>query len=143
MTGFLSGRTSLTTVRTADIADGAVTAVKTVVDILKADVDDTLSGGFQYTADSDGAISTGTYTPTYAGGNVKTITGTGSFTIAPQSGNGVIVVQYTVTSGTPTVTTSGYDKVTGDAIGTVAGNDFLFQSTVVGTFSHLHVTDVS
>jgi hypothetical protein len=125
--------------------DGNVTITGTITapDILKANVDDTLSGGFQYTADADGAISTGTYTPTYAGGNVKTITGTGSFTIAPQSGNGVIIVQYTVTSGTPTVTTSGYDKVTGDAIGTVTGNDFLFQSTVVGTFSHLHVTDVS
>jgi hypothetical protein len=125
--------------------DGNVTITGTITapDILKANLDDTLSGGFQYTADADGAISTGTYTPAYAGGNVKTITGTGSFTIAPQSGNGVIVVQYTVTSGTPTVTTSGYDKVTGDAIGTVTGNDFLFQSTVVGTFSHLHVTDVS
>jgi len=112
-------------------------------DTLKADTDDTLSGGFQYTADADGAKSTGTYTPTYSGGNVKTITGTGNFTLAPQSGDGTIIIQYTVASGSPTVSTGGFEAVTGDDITTTTGHDFMLYLTVVGAFQHLHVVDVS
>ena len=125
-----------------DSGDPKRDTMQGILDLYSA-TDATLTGGYQYTPTADGAKASGTYTPTYAGSNIKTITGTGSFTIAPQSGDGVIVVQYTVTSGTPTVTTSGFDKVTGDSITTTGGDDFLFTLTVVGTFSHLHVVDVS
>ena len=170
---FLSGRTSLTTVQTGDIAANAVTSAKLGTgaiigtdiqafnsaimvdgdigssvqaydaDTLKADTDDTLSGGYQFTADADGTKSSGTYTPAYASGNVKTATNGGAHTLAPQSGNGVIIIQYTNDGSAGTITTSGFDKVTGDSFSTTNTNTFLCQLTVVGAESHLHVTDTS
>jgi hypothetical protein len=112
-------------------------------DALFADTDDTLSGGFQYTADDDGTKTSGTYTPAYAGGNIKTAVNGGAHTLAPQTGNGVIIIQYTNDGSAGSLTTSGYDKVSGDTVATTSGNDYLMQSTIIGAFSHLHVTDVS
>ena len=126
-----------------DTADIGVSVQAYDADTLKADVDDTLSGGFDYTADADGTKSSGTYTPAYAGGNVKTAINGGAHTLAPQSGNGVILIQYTNNASAGTITTSGFDKVSGDSLTTTNGNDFLCQLTVVGAFSNLHVTDVS
>jgi hypothetical protein len=112
-------------------------------DTLKADTDDTLSGGFQYTADADGTKTSGTYTPTYAGGNVKTATNGGGHTLASQSGAGVIIIMYTNDGSAGSITTSGFDKVTGDSFTTTNTNTFICQLTVVGAESHLHVTDTS
>jgi hypothetical protein len=166
---FLSGRTSLTTVQTGDIAANAVTSAKLGTgaiigtdiqafnsaimvdgdigssvqaydaDTLKADTDDTLTGGFQYTADADGTKSSGTYTPLYAGGNVKTATNGGAHTLAPQSGNGTLVIQYTNDGSAGSITTSGWDIVTGDSVTTTSGHDFMMYLTVVGAFQHLHI----
>jgi len=108
-------------------------------DTLKADTDDTLSGGFQYTADADGTKTTGTYTPTYAGGNVKTATNGGAHTLAPQSGAGTIIIQYTNDGSAGSITTSGWDIVTGDSVTTTNGHDFMMYLTVVGSFQHLHI----
>jgi hypothetical protein len=108
-------------------------------DALFADTDDTLTGGFQYTADDDGTKTSGTYTPAYAGGNIKVAVNGGAHTLAPQSGNGVIIVQYTNDGSAGSLTTSGYDKVSGDTVTTTSGHDFLMTSTVVGSFQHLHV----
>jgi hypothetical protein len=112
-------------------------------DTLYADTDDTLSGGFQYTADADGTQSSGTYTPAYASGNVKTATNGGAHTIAPQTGDGVILVLYTNDGSAGAITTSGFDKVTGDSFTTTNTNTFICQLTVVGAESHLHITDTS
>jgi hypothetical protein len=109
-------------------------------DTLKADTDDTLSGGFQYTADADGTKTTGTYTPAYASGNVKTATNGGAHTLAPQSGDGTIIIQYTNDGSAGSITTSGWDIVTGDSVTTTSGHDFMMYLTVVGSFQHLHVT---
>ena len=109
-------------------------------DALFADVDDTLTAGFGGTDDADGTKSSGTYTPTYSGGNYKTIThGAGAFAIAPQSGTGQLLIAMVNASASGAVTTSGYDTVTGDTIDQTGTNKFLLVSTVVGTFSHLHV----
>ena len=113
-----------------------------ILDLYSA-TDATLTGGYQYTSASDGTKTTGTYTPAYTGGNIRTVINGGAHTIAPQSGNGVIIVQYTNNASAGAITTSGFDKVTGDAFTTTDTNDFLATLTVVGTFSHLHVTDVS
>jgi len=109
-------------------------------DTLKADTDDTLSGGFQYTAEALGDTGTSTQTLAYANGNIKTITNGGAHTLTPQTGSGVIVVQYTNASDAGSITTSGYDIVTGDDFTTTNGHDFMVTSTVVGAFQHLHVT---
>lgn len=108
-------------------------------DTLKADVDDTLTAGFGATAAADGTKSSGTYTPTYAGGNYKTATNGGAHTLAPQSGDGSIVVQYTNNASAGAITTSGFDAVTGDSLTTTDGDDFMCYLTVIGTFQHLHV----
>jgi hypothetical protein len=108
-------------------------------DTLKADTDDTLSGGYQYTTDADGTKTSGTYTPAYTGGNVKTATNGGAHTLAPQSGNGTIIIQYTNDGSAGSITTSGWDKVSGDSVTTTSGHDFMFYLTVVGAFQHLHV----
>jgi hypothetical protein len=110
-------------------------------DTLKADVDDVLTGGFGGTDAADGTKTSGTYTPTYTGGNFKTIThGAGAFTLAPQSGTGTLIVLMTNASASGTVTTSGFTIVTGDTIDQTGTNKFTLYLTVIGTLSHLHVT---
>ena len=108
-------------------------------DTLKADVDDTLTGGFGGTDDADGTKSSGTYTPTYAGGNFKTATNGGAHTLAPQSGTGTIIILYTNNGSAGAITTSGYDVVTGDSFDTTNTNAFMCYSSVIGAEQHLHI----
>ena len=108
-------------------------------DTLFADVDDTLTAGFAATADADGTKTSGTYTPTTAGGNFKTATNGGAHTLAPQSEVSTIIIQYTNDGSAGTITTSGWDKVSGDSLTTTSGHDFMMYLTVIGTFQHLHV----
>lgn len=122
-----------------DTADIGVSVQAYDADTLKADVDDTLTAGFGATDDNDGTKSSGTYTPTYAGGNFKLAVNGGAHTLAPQSGTGNIVIQYTNNGSAGTITTSGWTIVTGDDLTTTDGHDFLFFCTVVSTFKHLNV----
>jgi hypothetical protein len=108
-------------------------------DTLKADTDDTLTAGFAATADADGTKTSGTYTPTTAGGNFKTATNGGAHTLAPQSEVSTIIIQYTNDSSAGSVTVSGWDSVTGDSLSTTNGDDFMCYLTVIGGFQHLHV----
>jgi hypothetical protein len=125
------------------LKDGAVIGTDVQAydaDTLKADVDDVLTGGFQGTDDADGTKTTGTYTPTYAGGNFKSfVHGAGAFTLAPQSGTGTLVLHMTNASASGTVTTSGFTIVSGDTIDQTGTNKFLLYSTVTAAQSHLHV----
>ena len=107
-------------------------------DTLKADVDDTLTAGFACTADADGTKSSGTYTPSTAGGNMKTAVNGGAHTLAPQTEVSTIVIQYTNDASAGTITTSGWDKVEG-AFTTTNGDDFMVYCTVIGTFQHLNI----
>ena len=106
---------------------------------LFTDVDRTLTAGFGGTDAADGTKSSGTYTPTYSGSNFKTATNGGAHTLAPQSGTGTIIIQYTNNASAGAVTTSGFTIVTGDSLTTTNGDDFMLYSTVVSTFKHLHV----
>ena len=108
-------------------------------DTLKADTDDTLTAGFAATADADGTKTSGTYTPTTAGGNFKTATNNGAHTLAPQTEVSTIIIQYTNDSSAGSITTSGWDKVSGDSLTTTNGHDFMCYLTVIGSFQHLHV----
>ena len=108
-------------------------------DTLKADTDDTLTAGFAATADADGTKSSGTYTPTTAGGNFKTATNNGAHTLAPQTEVSTIIIQYTNDSSAGTITTSGWDAVSGDSLTTTNGHDFMCYLTVIGSFQHLHI----
>jgi hypothetical protein len=138
---FLSGRTSLTTVQTGDIAANAITTAKIADDSVTGPKlgELTITTGAQYTADADGTKSSGTYTPAYTTGNIKTATNGGAHTLAPQSGDGTIVIQYTNDGSAGSITTSGWDIVTGDSVTTTSGHDFMMYLTVVGAFQHLHI----
>ena len=102
-------------------------------------VDATLTAGFAATADADGTKTTGTYTPTTAGGNFKTATNGGAHTLAPQSEVSTIVNQYNNDGSAGSITTSGWDKVSGDSLTTTSVHDFMCYLTVIGAFQHLHV----
>ena len=94
--------------------------------ILRAGTAATLTEGFNGADDDDGTKASGTYTPTYAGGNFKLAVNGGAHTLAVQAAAG-------------TITTSGWTKVSGDALTTTNGHDFMFYLTVVAAFKHLHV----
>lgn len=113
-------------------------------DTLKADETATLSAGFNSDVHALGNSGTGTVTLTAGTGaeNFKTLTVTGSFTLAPQSTNSVIAM--TVTNdgtGGYTITTSGYDLVSG-SYNSAANIVHLFRSTVIGTTQILEILEV-
>jgi len=123
------------------LKDGAVIGVDVQAydaDTLKADVDDTLTGGFGGTDAADGTKSSGTYTPTYAGGNFKTATNGGAHTLAPQSGTGTIIIDYTNNASAGAITTSGWTKVDG-AFTTTNGDKFTCFLKVGAVGSYLNI----
>lgn len=107
--------------------------------ILRAGTAATLTEGFNGADDDDGTKSSGTYTPTYAGGNFKLAVNGGAHTLAVQAATGTIIIQYTNNASAGTITTSGWTIVTGDSLTTTNGHDFMFYLTVVAAFKHLHV----
>ena len=86
-----------------------------------------------------GTNTTGTETLDADNGNFQAGVNGGAHTLAPQTQLSSIVVQYTNDSSAGTLTTSGYDIVTGDSLSTTNGDDFFLYSTVSGAFQHLHV----
>jgi len=97
-------------------------------------------GCSQQTVYDLGTNSSGTETLDSDNGNFQKGVNGGAHTLAPQSQLSTIVVQYTNNASAGTLTTSGYDIVTGDTISTTNGDDFMLYSTVNGAFQHLHVT---
>jgi hypothetical protein len=93
--------------------------------------------GITTIADDDGAFSTGTYTPTPVGGNMKRITNAGAFTLAAPTATGdyTMVIQITNVTGAGAITLSGFSKPTGDAFTTVVGDDFFVFVTKCNGFS--------
>ena len=97
VTWTLTDFNSLTaTVAELNYVDGVTSNIQTQLDakeaadaeILKADTDDNLTAGYTATADNDGTKSSGTYTPTPAGGNLKRIVNGGAFTLAAPTATG-------------------------------------------------------
>jgi hypothetical protein len=130
--GIVSAMITALNVTTGKIAAAAVTASKLG--------GGTLTSGFDYTVVDDGTKTTGTYTPVYTGGNMKEVVNGGAHTLAPQSGNGVIVVEYTNDGSAGAITTSGFDKVTGDSFTTTNTHVFQCQLTVTPVMSRLDVS---
>ena len=105
-------------------------------DTLKADTADNLTAAFTGAVTNDGSKGSGTYTPTLAsGGPIKRISNDGSFTLAPvsPSTNQAHVILLLITNGgaAGTITTSGFDAVTGDSFTTTSGHDFFCRIEVV------------
>lgn len=93
------------------------------------------------TADADGTISSGTYTPTPVGGNFKTITNNGAFTFAAPTASGdyTLIVQMTNTASAGTVTFTGFSRVVGESLNNLSGSDFFIFITKCNGFTSANV----
>ena len=114
-------------------------------DTLFADVSDTLTAGFASDIEAIGNSGTGTQTLEIATAkeNLKTLTINGSFTLAPQTANSVIAM-ITTNDGTGgyTITTSGYDKVSG-TYNNAASAKHLMRSTVIDGTQVLEILEIA
>jgi len=111
------------------------------VNMLKADEDAVLSSGFAPTSVSDGTKTTGTYTPTYIGGNKRHIVNGGAFTLAAPTvtGDPDIHVQITNNASAGAITLSGFESETGDAFTTTNGHDFICKISKHNGFQTIDV----
>jgi hypothetical protein len=96
--------------------------------------DAALTGGYTTTADADGTFSTGTYTPVPSGGNMKTITNGGAFTLAAPSATGdyTLIIRMVNSATAGAVTLSGFTKSGGDMLTTTNGHVFFLYITKCG-----------
>ena len=113
------------------VNEGAGTFTATGVLGFGFDVNNTLSinsgSGVTSTADDDGTFSSGTYTPTPVGGNMKRIINGGAFTLSvpTASGDYTMVIQITNNATAGAITLSGFNRVTGSNFTTTNGHTFL------------------
>lgn len=84
-------------------------------------------GSVTSTAADDGTKSSGTYTPTPVGGNMKTLTNGGAFTLAAPTASGdyTLVVLITNNASAGAITLSGFTKTLGSSFTTTNTNKFL------------------
>lgn len=129
--------------------DGVTSAIQTQLDgkeavdaeILRADTDDNLTAGYTATADNDGTISSGTYTPSPVGGNLKRIVNGGAFTLAAPTyaGDYTMIIQMTNNATAGTITVTGFTKASGDPTTTTSGHDFLLHIVKINNFKTLYI----
>jgi hypothetical protein len=128
--GTLSGLTA--TITELNYSSGVTSSIQTQLNNrVTANADDNLTGGYSTTVDNDGTISTGTYTPTYAGGNMKVITNGGAFTFAAPTAAGdyTLIVKITNSATAGAITLSGFNKTGGDVFTTTSGHNFFVHIT--------------
>jgi hypothetical protein len=114
-------------------------------DTLFADVSDNLTAGYSSDFEAIGNSGTGTQTLeiSTAKENLKTLTINGSFTLAPQTVNSVIAVIATNDgTGGYTITTSGFDKVSG-TYNNSASAKHLMRSTVIDGTQVLEILEIA
>lgn len=127
------------------VDEGAGTFTPSGLNGFTIDVNNTLSinsgSGVTATADGDGTISSGTYTPTPVGGNFKSITNGGAFTLAAPTASGdyTLVVQVTNSATAGTITLSGFSRSIGSPFTTTDGHDFFVYITKCNGFTLANV----
>lgn len=150
VTWSLTGFNALTaTVAELNYVDGVTSAIQTQLDgkepidaeILRADTDDNLTAGYTATADNDGTQSSGTYTPSPVGGNLKRIVNGGAFTLAAPTyaGDYTMIVQMTNSATAGAITVTGFTKASGDPTTTTSGHDFLLHIVKINDFKTLYI----
>lgn len=150
VTWSLTGFNALTaTVAELNYVDGVTSAIQTQLngkepvdaEILRADIDDNLTAGYTATADNDGTISSGTYTPSPVGGNLKRIVNGGAFTLAAPTyaGDYTMIIQMTNNATAGTITATGFTKASGDPTTTTNGHDFLLHIVKINNFKTLYI----
>lgn len=107
---------------------------------VKADADDSLLGGYNTTADNDGTFSSGTYTPTFLGGNMKRIINGGAFTLAAPTATGdfTLIIQITNNATAGVITLSGFTVSTG-VFTTTNGDNFFAYITKLNNFTSINI----
>jgi len=97
----------------------------------------TVPAGVTTTAANDGTKSTGTYTPTPVGGNMKYISNAGAFTLAAPTASGdyTMVIQITNASGAGAITLTGFTRTVGDALTTTVGSKFFVNITKLNSLT--------
>ena len=129
-----SGKVVVATTTAAELnfLSGVTSSVQTQINgRVSASVDTNTTAGYTSTADADGTFTTGTYTPTPSGGNIKTISNGGAFTIAAPSAAGVytLIVEVSNVSGAGAITMSSFARVVGDPFTTTVGHRFQIVMT--------------
>lgn len=129
----------------SEISDGGITFKDDLVLTARASTDTAVQAlnyaGFTTTADNDGTKSSGTYTPTPVGGNMKRIVNGGAFTLADPTATGdyTMVIQITNNASAGAITMSGFTKVTGSSFTTTNGHDFFVYITKCNGFTLANV----
>jgi hypothetical protein len=141
-----SGKVAVSAVTSTELGylSGTTSAVQTQLDNrVTANADDALTGGYTTTADDDGTFTTGTYTPTPAGGNMKRIINDGAFTIAAPTAAGdyTLIIQITndPAGGAGAITLSGFSRTIGNPFTTTNGHDFFVYITKLNGFTLANV----
>lgn len=98
-----------------------------------------LTGGFTANDHSIGSVSSGSITIDPLPGNIKSIDNAGPHTLVAPSGLGTCLIEYTNVTGAGTVTLSGFTKVTGAALTTTVGHEFLLYIARTKKRCHLHI----
>jgi hypothetical protein len=101
----------------------------------------TVADAVTTTADNDGTFSSGTYTPTPVGGNMKRIVNGGAFTLAEPTvaGDYTMVIQITNNASAGAITLSGFNKAAGSPFTTTNGHDFFVYITKCNGFTFANV----
>lgn len=131
----IGGTTITTTAAQLNFVTGVTSAIQTQLNSkISATADTALTGGYSTTADNDGTFTTGTYTPTFAGGNMKAVTNGGAFTFAAPTAAGdyTLIVRIGNNATAGAITLSGFSKTAGDAFTTTNGHAFFVHITKNG-----------
>lgn len=137
-TARIKGRTTAGTGAPEDLTAAQVIAL---IGAVAAAADTALTAGYTTTAADDGTKSSGTYTPAPSGGNIRTITNGGAFTLAAPTASGSYTIIFDIINGASAgaITLSGFTKSDGDAFTTTNGSVFRCYIDKVGTRTSLAV----
>jgi hypothetical protein len=103
---------------------------------------DTLTKGFNVTDANAGTKTSGTFTPDPATANQQFAINGGAHTLAPPATSCTMIIQYTNNASAGTITTTGFDLVSGDPFTTTNADAFVCYITVINSLSVLNVVAI-
>lgn len=117
--------------RAGVVTDKVMSPLTTTERIKAGDI--TLEGGYASVNVSDGTFATGTYTPTPEGGNFKSISNAGAFTLAAPvvEGDYTMLILIGNAAGAGAITLTGFSRVIG-AFTTTVGHSFIVSIVKIG-----------
>lgn len=127
-TARIKGRTSAGAGAPEDLT---ASQVLTLIGAVAKAADTALTAGYTTTAVDDETKSSGTYTPSPNGGNMRRIVNGGAFTLAAPTTGGdyTMVIEVTNNGSAGAITPSGFTRAVGDSLTTTNGHKFLLFIT--------------